>query len=156
MQLEVWDEMQALERRFDDLFRTFVGPRGRYFVAPELASGFHAPFVPATDVFARNGDMVVSMELPGIDPEKEVTLTLDEGELVVKGSRERHEKIEEDKYLRVETSYGAFERHIAVPKEVSDKDIEAKYHDGVLEIQIHGASKAPAVREPKAIAIAKG
>ena len=55
MKADVWDEMQALERRFDDLFRVFVGPRAR-FVAPELTSGFHAPFVPATDVFARNGD----------------------------------------------------------------------------------------------------
>ena len=74
----------------------------------------------------------------------------------MKGSREHREKIEEGNHLRMETSYCAFERHVAVPKEVSDEDIEAKYGDGYLEVLIHGASKTPAVKEPKAIPITKG
>ena len=155
MKLDVWDEMQGLERRFDDLFRVFVGPRARY-VSPELPAGFHRPFVPATDVFARNGDLVVSLELPGIDPKKDITVTLEDGKLIVKGSREHREEVKEESYLRMESSYGAFERHVAVPKEVTDKDIEAKYKEGVLEILVHGASKTPALAEPKAIPIAEG
>ena len=155
MKLDVWDEMQAVERRFDDLFRVFMGPRAR-FVSPELPSGFHTPFVPATDVFARNGDLVVSLELPGIDPEKDITVTLEDGELIVRGSREQREEVKEENYLRMESSFGAFERHVAVPKEVTEGDIEAKYAEGILEVLVHGASKKPALTEPKAIPIAQG
>jgi HSP20 family protein len=155
MKLDVWDEMQALERRFDDLFRVFMGPGAR-FVSPQLPSGFHTPFVPATDVFPRNGDLVVSLELPGIDPEKDIAVTLEDGELIVRGSREQREEVKEESYLRMEASYGAFERHVAVPKEVTEKDIDAKYDKGILEVLVHGASKKPTLTEPKAISVATG
>lgn len=138
MKLEVWDQLGAAERRFDDFFRIFLGPRARFFY-PELPSGLglHAPFVPATDVFARNGDMVVRLEIPGVDPRKDVTLTVEEGDLVIRGKREKKEEVKEADYYRMETSYGAFERHVSIPKGVSDKDIEATYKDGFLEVLIH-------------------
>jgi HSP20 family protein len=150
MQLEVWDEMKALEHRFDDLFRGLLWPRGR-FTFMELPYRFHGRFVPTADVFASNGDLVVRLELPGIDPAKDVTVTLEEGDLVIRGKREQNEEVKEEDFYRKESSYGAFERHVSVPKEVAEKDIEAAYKEGVLEIWIHGFSKE--LEGPKAKAI---
>lgn len=112
------------------------------------------PYIPVTDVFARNGDLVVQIELPGINPAKDVTLTFEDGELVVKGERKQHEEIKEDGYYRVETVSGFFERRIAVPKNVKAGDIKAEYKDGMLEILLPKAGKAPEMAKPLEIPIA--
>jgi HSP20 family protein len=144
MKLHVWDVPRELERRFDDLFRVFLGPRGRYFY-PELPSAFggHTPFVPATDVFARNGDLVVRLEIPGVDPKKDVTLTVEDGDLVIRGKREKKEEVKDEDFYRMETSYGAFQRHVSIPEGISDKDIGAVYEDGILEVLVHLPKREP-------------
>jgi len=57
----------AMQRRMDDLFRTYLGPRARA-TFPAMPEGFRRPFVPVCDVFGREGDLVVHLEVPGIDP----------------------------------------------------------------------------------------
>lgn len=74
------------------MFREFLGPRARLSY-PALPLFVRRPFLPATDVFTRGDDMVVRMELAGIDPEKDVSVTLDEGDLVIRGERRRSEEI---------------------------------------------------------------
>lgn len=58
--------------------------------------------MPATDVFARDGKSVIRFELPGIDPETEVAVTLEEGERVVRGERIRKEEAKEEDHDRLE------------------------------------------------------
>ena len=137
--LEIWDEMRAIERRMDDLARTFLGPRS-WITFPTLPAGVRRPFIPATDVFTRDGDLVVRAELPGIDPEKDVHVTLTDGELVVRGERKRTEEVKEEDYYRAEASFGAFERRVPVPPATTSKDVHATYDRGVLEVVIRGAA----------------
>lgn len=141
MQIELWDEMAALERRMDELFRTFLGPRAR-LTFPALPVRLRRPFVPAIDVFSRGKDLVVRMELPGIDPVKDVAVTVEEDELVIRGERKRKEEVKEEHYYRMEASYGAFERHIPIPEGVDEGKIKAEYADGVLEVVVPEAAKA--------------
>jgi HSP20 family protein len=112
-------------------------------------------FLPATDVYARDGDLVVRLELPGVEPAKDVAVTIEDGYLVVRGERRRSDEIKEHDIYRMEVSYGAFERRIALPEGVQDKEITAEYTDGVLEIVVPGARQAvEALKpEPKAIPI---
>lgn len=145
MQAEVWDDVKALERRMDDLFRGFLGPRARAWF-PEARTGLRWPFVPVTDVFARNGDLVVRTELPGIDP-NEVDLTIQDGVLVIHGERKLEEELKEENFYRMEASYGTFGRHIPLPKEVDEKRIAAEYRDGILEIVVPaGKTETPKQR----------
>jgi HSP20 family protein len=154
MEYGLWEEFAAMERRMDDLFRTFMRPRvhTRLIIQP---TGFHQPFLPAADVFARDGNLAIRMELPGIDPAKDVSVTLEGHDLVVRGERRRHEEVKDEDILRMETAYGAFERRIPLPDGVVEKDINAEYKDGVLEIMVPGAARAlePVKPEPKAIPI---
>ena len=66
------------------------------------------------DVFARGDDLVVKLELPGIDPEKDVSVEVREGMLFIAGERRHEKEIEEEAYYRMEASYGTFERQIAI------------------------------------------
>jgi HSP20 family protein len=149
MEFDLWDELMAMERRMDDLFRAFLGSRARTWF-PALPAGLRQPFLPATDVYASNGNLAVRLELPGVDPASEVTVTIEEGDLVIRGERKRKEEIKEADFYRMEASYGAFERRIPIPEGMQDKDVKAEYKDGVLEILVPGTRKALEQVKPKA------
>ena len=142
--LDIWDEIAALERRMDDVVRGFLGTRTR-LVYPALQPFAQKPFVPRMDVFGRDDDLVVKLELPGIDPEKDVTVKVREGMLVIAGERRHEKEVKEEAYYRMEASYGSFERQIAIPEGVDESHISAAYADGVLEVVIpKGAVKEEA------------
>lgn len=143
--LDVWDEFMVLQRRMDDLFRTYLGPRARA-TFPALPEGFRRPFVPVCDVFGREGDLIVHLEVPGIDPERDVAIQVEDDVLVIRGERSTKEEVEEKDYYRMESSYGSFERRLPIPEGVKEDDIVATYADGVLEIVLPGA--APKIEEP--------
>lgn len=137
--LDVWDDMMAMQRRIDDLFRTYLGPRARV-TFPALPEGLQRPFVPVCDVFAREGDLVVKVELPGIDPEKDVRVTVEDDVLIVHGERRTRHEVNEEDYYRMESAYGAFERRLPLPEGVDEDKIAGNYTDGVLEIVVPGAA----------------
>ena len=144
--LDVWDEVMALQRRMDDLFRTYLGPRART-TFPALPEGFRKPFVPTYDVFGREDDLVLRLELPGVDPEKEVTIAVEDDVLVIRGKRTSREEVKEEDYYRMESSYGSFERRLPVPEGVKEEDIRATYQDGILEVVLPGA--VPEIEAPE-------
>lgn len=141
-QLDIWSEMMGLERRFDDFVREVLGPRSRMSF-PSLPSGLHKPFIPTADVLTRDGDTVFRLDLPAIDPKKDVKVSVLDDELVVKGERKQTEEIKEGDYYRMEVSYGSFERHFPLIEHVEEKDVHAHYDNGVLEISIPAAKAVP-------------
>ena len=147
--VDVWDEFMAIQRRVDDLFRTYLGPRARA-VYPALPEGIRRPFVPVCDVFARDRDLVVRVELPDVDPKKDVTIEIEDDVLVIRGERSTKEEIEDKDYYRMESAYGSFERRLPIPEGVKEDSIAAKYADGVLEVVLPGAvPKVEKTEEPK-------
>jgi HSP20 family protein len=152
MEFDLWDELMAMERRMDALFRGFLGTRARPWY-PVLPTGFRQPFLPAADVYATDRDLIVRLELPGVDPAQDVTVTVEDGVLIVRGERKRHEEIKEEDYYRMESSYGAFERHVPLPEGYEEKAIKAEYRDGVLEIVVPGIKKALEKGKPEVKAI---
>jgi HSP20 family protein len=82
------------------------------------------------------GSMVVKAEVPGIDPDKDVDITLAGNELRIDV---RHEEKSEHKGkhgYRSEFRYGTFSRTVSLPALVDEKDIKASYTDGILEVRI--------------------
>ena len=144
-QLDIWSEMMALERRFDDFVRELLGPTARMSF-PSLSSCLHKPFIPSTDVLTRNGTTVLRLDLPGIDPDEDIKVTVSDDELIVSGERKHRDEVEEDDYFRMEASYGSFERHFPLIEEVAEKDIHARYEDGVLEIEFPSPNPMPSMK----------
>ena len=81
--------------------------------------------------FMRDGT-VVRAERPGIDPDKNVDVTVADGLLTIRADRE--ERTEEDH--RSEFTYGSLVRTIALPQRVDQSSIQAEYRDGILEVQV--------------------
>ena len=91
-----------------------------------------------------NERYVVQAELPGVDPVKDMEVSVAKGILTIRA--ERHE--ENQGQHRSEFRYGTFTRHIALPVTADANDIKATYHWGILEVSIglHDADKDKAGR----------
>ena len=98
---------------------------------------------------------VIRAELPGIDPDKDVELTVIDGILRINAERRVESKTEDKGYLRHELHYGSLTRTLPLPDGIKEADITASYKNGILEIRVPVLEQPPE-REPKKIAITKG
>jgi HSP20 family protein len=94
-----------------------------------------ATWLPSTDVYRSNGDLVVKADLPGLT-KSDVEVTVKDGYLEVKGERKEEKKEENKEYFRSERTYGSFYRRVPLPEGVDAGRISAKVHDGVLEVTV--------------------
>lgn len=82
--------------------------------------------------YVKDGRYVVRAELPGLDPEKNLEVTVSNGILSIKADREERT---EDKH-RTEFRYGSFARHMALPAGADEDHVQATYDKGILEIMV--------------------
>lgn len=86
--------------------------------------------------YIEDGRLIVRAEMPDIDIDKDVDISVHDGLLDIKAERaERTEKTERSLY-HSEFRYGSFERTIPLPAEASMEDVQATYQDGVLEVRV--------------------
>jgi HSP20 family protein len=99
--------------------------------------------------FVEGDQYVVRAELPGIDPEKDVEITVTDRTLHIRAERRQEKKTEEPRYHRQEIRYGSFSRSLQLPEGASEKDVSASYTDGILTVRLPiDREKAAATRIP--------
>ena len=86
--------------------------------------------------YQTDGKMVVRAEMPGLDPEKDVEITVADGRLHVQAERRSETTTDDKKGYHSEFHYGMFERTLRLPSGATEKDIKATYTDGILEVSI--------------------
>jgi HSP20 family protein len=97
-------------------------------------------WAPRMDVFDKNGNVHIKVELPGVNKDA-VKVEMDDGYLVIRGERKAEEEVREEDYYRMERTYGSFYRRLPIPFEVKAEQIKASYKDGVLEVEIPKPAK---------------
>lgn len=86
--------------------------------------------------FVDDDHLVIRAELPGVDPDKDISVSVDAGVLHLRAERrEQHEAKKPDRY-RSELRYGAFSRAIRLPADASADDVDATYADGILTVRL--------------------
>jgi HSP20 family protein len=98
-------------------------------------------WVPAADIYESDEDLVVNLDLPGIDP-KMVDVRVENNVLTIRGERQFAQKQNTENYHRVERSYGAFGRSFTLSTSVNPERIRATYQSGVLSIVMPKAEAA--------------
>jgi HSP20 family protein len=101
--------------------------------------------------FRDDGTLVIRADLPGIDPEKDVELSVSDGMLHIHAERREEDKKEDKGYLRRELRYGSLSRTLPLPEGVTESDITASYKAGMLEVRV----PEPKQPEAKKIAISR-
>ena len=139
--------LNRFDDMFDDMFADWA--RMRPFRRQALhGRGWWPEEVIRVDEYRQDGALVVRAELPGIDPDKDVKISVSDGELVIEAERREEHEAEEKGYLRHELRHGSLSRMLSLPDGVSESDIKASYKDGILEIHIPAAAPAPSRKIP--------
>jgi HSP20 family molecular chaperone IbpA len=90
----------------------------------------------------KDGRYVVRAEMPGVDPAKDIEITVRDGQLTIRA--ERAEKKDFDG--RSEFSYGSFARTVSLPAGADEENIEATYDKGILTVSVAISEPKPAER----------
>ena len=98
-------------------------------------------WLPAIDVAETKNEIVVNVEIPGMDP-KEFDISVSEGTLMIKGEKKQEKEEKEENYHLTERRYGTFTRSILLPQEVESDKIRASYKDGILKITLPKSEEA--------------
>lgn len=129
-------------------------------VFPELIDWFEEPFVTLRpylgqgiriEDYAEDGYYVVRAEIAGIDPEKDLDVSVGSGYLTIHAHRSSRT---EGKH-RSEFRYGALSRVVALPPDTDADDVTADYTDGILTVKValkdekHGTRKSVPVTAKK-------
>ncbi len=90
----------------------------------------------------QDGRYLLRAEIPGVDPAKDVEITVRDGQLTIKA--ERSEKKDFDG--RSEFSYGSFARTVSLPAGADEDNIEATYDKGILSVSVAISEQNPTER----------
>lgn len=92
-------------------------------------------YFPRIDVYDEGKILVVKAELPGAKKE-EISLSVSEDLLTIKGERKQAREEKRKDFYRSECAYGSFQRSVTLPHRVKTQGAKAKYENGILEIRL--------------------
>lgn len=104
--------------------------------SPELPSLFEDNSMIRVEECTEDGAHVVRAEMPGIDPDQDVDISVEHGMLHLRAERHQHSEQRDHGSLRSEFRYGSFERNLRLPSGATEADVTASYKDGILEVRI--------------------
>lgn len=104
--------------------------------SPEMPSFFEDATMIRVEEADENGTHVVRAEMPGIDPDKDVDITVDHGMLHLRAQRHSETEHRDHGSYRSEFRYGSFERNLRLPTGATEADVTASYKDGILEVRV--------------------
>lgn len=92
-------------------------------------------WTPVLDVFEGKDELIVKVEVPGIEP-KEIQLTLADQLLTISGEKKVEKEEKNEKFYRVERATGAFSRSLRLPVPVDPGKVSAVFKHGLLTITL--------------------
>jgi HSP20 family protein len=137
--VSTWE--RAFDRLFDRMFDDFrrwpsLWGTERWWPSRELGLR-----VPPVDVYEEKDQVVVKTELPGLGKD-DVSLTLSEDTLTIRGEKKKEEEVKEEDYHRWERSYGSFVRTVELPVQVKGDEAKADFKNGVLTVRLPKSEEA--------------
>jgi len=125
--------------QFSDFDREFPRWMSEVFAPETNLRDFE--FLPEANVSETDKAIEVAIDLPGMKPE-EVKVELHDRTLTISGERKEEKEENGKTFHRVERRSGSFRRSFALPMEVDESKVEAKFEHGVLNIILPKTEKA--------------
>jgi HSP20 family protein len=141
-------ELGSFQNEVNRLFSTF-------FDTPTTAAagrtGGLRRWTPALDIIEAEGEYVLTADLPGLS-EGDVTIEVADNVLTLSGERRFEHEDRQGGYRRIERSFGAFRRSLALPEGVDPETVRARFDQGVLEVRV----PKPEQPKPRKVTITVG
>lgn len=144
MSLLRWDPFGEMYRMLGQMNPARMGR------PPGGTEGGKGDWLPSTDISESEKEYTIRAALPAVKKE-DLHVTLDNGLLTIKGERKQQQQDKSEKFHRVESFYGSFERSFALPENVDEDAITSESRDGILTIHIPKTQKQQA--KPKEVSV---
>ncbi len=132
--IDPFRELATLQDRFNSLFENFAETPGK----EQLAAGH---FVPPVDVYEDEHNLVLKLEVPGMN-EEDLKVSVENNTLTVSGERKFEKEEKEENFHRIERRYGSFTRTFRLPNTVDQENADASYDKGILKITLGKRAEA--------------
>ncbi|MGC9514538.1 Hsp20/alpha crystallin family protein [Methanocrinis sp.] len=119
-------EIRRVQDKMNQLIEDFMA---------ESPARFSDVMKPLADVKETDEEVVVTMDLPGMD-KADVEISVTEDTLEVKAERKAEKEEKEEEFYKKERSFARFERSLTLPAEVKAEEAKASLKDGVLEVHL--------------------
>jgi HSP20 family protein len=90
---------------------------------------------PRIDVSGDDNRYEIMLDVPGMN-ESDLSIEVHDDVLVIRGEKRDSSEDKGKHYYRVERSYGAFQRTLALPDDANADEIDARLEQGVLRLEI--------------------
>jgi HSP20 family protein len=122
-------EVAVLQDRMNRVF----GDLSRRFDDDVTARG---AWVPPVDIYENDQhELVLKAELPDLKRE-DIDIRVENNALTLSGQKKAEQEVNEDRYHRIERTYGHFSRTFSLPPTVDTGKIAAEYKHGVLTVRL--------------------
>ncbi len=132
VRFDPFEDMVRLQREVNRLFEDNTRSGGSRNGSELTAARTWAP---AVDIAEDRNEIVLKAELPGLKQD-DIDIELTGDTLTIRGERKFEDEQRKDNYVRMERSYGAFQRSFTIGVPVQNDGVSASYKDGVLEIHL--------------------
>ena len=123
----MWSDLDSLQSEMDRLFS-------------EVSGGPAAREFPAVNIYSSDENLVMTAELPGIDP-KELDISVKDDTVTIRGERAAEEPGENERVLRQERGGGSFVRSFTLPFRIDAEKVDAEYLRGILMVRLPKAEE---------------
>ena len=138
-----FDPFRELDRLQNEVNRLFEGYNSNADVpapARQNSGGNSSALMtrawaPVVDIAETQNEVVLRAELPGLKQD-DIDIELTGDTLTLRGERKFENEERKDNFVRVERSYGRFQRSFTLGVPVQNDQVAATYRDGVLEIHL--------------------
>jgi HSP20 family protein len=121
-------------REVTDRGTVVIDKQQQYFCS-RLESPDKPCWYPPTDIFETDDEVVIRLNLAGVD-RADVSIKVRDGKIHVSGLRREQRPRKKTWFHQLEISYGPFEKIISVPSFLEHNDIKAQLKEGILDITI--------------------
>lgn len=120
--------LQSLESLQDQINRLFDLSFNRGGTLAETA-------IPAVDISEDKDNVYIDADMPGFE-QKDISLSVNEDQLLLSANREEVKEEKKKNYYRSERSSGTFYRELYLPSIVDASRAKASYRNGVLKVTL--------------------
>ena len=129
MSLIRWEPFYSM----DDMYKGLPALFGR--LTPFSGYLNNTDWSPSVDISESDEEYLIRAAVPAVKKD-DVSVTINDGMLTLSGERQQQVEHKDEKFHKVESSYGSFSRSFALPERIDAAAIRAESKDGVLTVHI--------------------
>jgi len=105
-------------------------------------------WAPTVDIAETADAMVIFADLSGVNAD-DISIQMEGDTLTIRGERRAQKDDSDKRFVRIERSYGAFQRSFTLGVPIKQDEVTARYRDGILEVTLPKAEEV----KPKQIPV---